>query len=201
MIALKNKPNVIAPTSTYPHGKLKDDTGIGDGTPVNQQTNNDIHSFFQQLMVDAGLTPNNILDNEYDGFQLNLALGLWIGKLTKNYDEKLQPWLTTGLSYNTGWAGTGGDSDFKYKLTLNNIVKFRGTLIKSSQATDPELMVTLPVGIRPATKKLFVVSSFANTAKHFQVEIRTDGSVYYHSDGFDINPSSVQMDPVQFEVA
>jgi len=80
MISLKNKPNVIAPTSQYPHGRLKDDTGVGDGTPIEQLTNNDIHSFFQELMAEANLSPNEILDNEYDGFQLNTALGLLINK-------------------------------------------------------------------------------------------------------------------------
>lgn len=128
MIALKNKPNVTPPTSTYPHGRLTDDTGSGNGTPIDQQTNNDIHSFLQQLMVDAGVTPNNILDNEYDGFQLNLALGLYINKII---NARWGPWKDIAL---TGtWAAVGSPAP-QYRLS-NGMVELRGQISGGGSGT------------------------------------------------------------------
>ncbi len=74
MRPLKNKPNVIAPTSIYPYGRVKDNPGDGTGTPVNEQVYGDIHQFFEKLMADAGMSPNNAPESVYDGFQLNEAL-------------------------------------------------------------------------------------------------------------------------------
>lgn len=74
MRPLRNKTNVIAPTSIYPYGRVKDNPGDGTGTPVNEQVYGDIHQFFEKLMADAGMAANNAPESVYDGFQLNEAL-------------------------------------------------------------------------------------------------------------------------------
>lgn len=71
---LANYPNIIPPDSDYPDGQIKDRDGVTPGTPVNQETNADIHQFFAKLMREAGITPNGVLDNEYSGNQLWEAL-------------------------------------------------------------------------------------------------------------------------------
>jgi len=73
-IALEDKPNVVAPGGDYPYGRIKDDTGVGDGTPVNTAVYGDFHQFFAKLLDDAGMTANGHPENSSDGFQYNEAL-------------------------------------------------------------------------------------------------------------------------------
>lgn len=71
---LSGKPNVDAPDSDYPFGRIRDNSGIGDGTPVDEEVYGDFHQFFAKLM-DVSLIPyNNLPDNEYSGFQYFEAL-------------------------------------------------------------------------------------------------------------------------------
>jgi hypothetical protein len=72
-IKLENKTNVLAPNSTYPYGNIKDNTGIGDGTPVNTAVYADFHQFFASLIALAEgvgyFTANGLPDNDDNGFQ------------------------------------------------------------------------------------------------------------------------------------
>lgn len=78
--SLKNKPNVKTPDGKFPYARIKDDTGIDDGTPVDEQVYGDIHQFFVALMEDAmaksldGFQWNELPENAYDGFQFLTAL-------------------------------------------------------------------------------------------------------------------------------
>lgn len=72
--SLKNKPQVQAPTASYPYGRIKDDTGLDDGTPVNEDVYGDMHQFFESLLNEAGIVANELPENEYDGFQYLSAL-------------------------------------------------------------------------------------------------------------------------------
>lgn len=77
---LQNFPNIIAPSSDYPSGRIKDDPGDGTGTPVDEETNGDLQQFFAKLLrEDPDTTPNDLPDNTTNGFQLyeafyNLAI-------------------------------------------------------------------------------------------------------------------------------
>lgn len=70
MILLENKANVTAPNADYPYGAIKNDTGIGDGTPVDVQAYGDIHQFFARMFAQSGITANGLPDNLTNGFQL-----------------------------------------------------------------------------------------------------------------------------------
>lgn len=73
-IGLENFPNITPADSDYPSGRIKDDTGANDGTPIDVETNGDIQEFFAKLMRLAGTTPNGLPDNEYTGHQYIDAL-------------------------------------------------------------------------------------------------------------------------------
>lgn len=73
-IGIENYPNITAPDSDYQSGRIKDDTGVNDGTPIDLLTSGDIHEFFAKLMRQAAITPNNVPDNEYSGHQYMAAL-------------------------------------------------------------------------------------------------------------------------------
>lgn len=71
----------------YPNGRIADNDGSGNGTPINERTSGDIHEFFAKLMRLAGLTYNNLPDNESLGYQLVDALKAFANK--NNFVETL----------------------------------------------------------------------------------------------------------------
>lgn len=74
MRSLANKTNVVPPDADYPFGRIKDNPGNNTGTPINELVYGDFHQFFEKLMAESGITPNELPDNEYSGFQLYEAL-------------------------------------------------------------------------------------------------------------------------------
>lgn len=60
--------------SVYPNGKIQDNTGSGNGTPVNNYIYSDLHEMKDKLMRLYGLEYNGLPDNETNGFQLVDAL-------------------------------------------------------------------------------------------------------------------------------
>jgi hypothetical protein len=99
--SLHNKSNVVAPTSDYPYGRIKDKiAGVQAGTPVNEAVYGDIHQFFSRLMEQAGLEENEQPDNDYTGFQLYKALLKTIAKKVGQYssDDDLTPTAATDLN-------------------------------------------------------------------------------------------------------
>lgn len=70
MKLLQNKLRVEAPSAEFPYGNLIDETGVNDGTAVNREFLTDIVQFFEKAVDEAGIVPNGIVDNEYDGWQL-----------------------------------------------------------------------------------------------------------------------------------
>lgn len=92
MLLLQNKLRVEAPSAEFPYGNLIDETGVNDGTAANRNLLSDPLQFFEKIMDEAGIVPNGIVDNEYDGWQLYEAFR----KLTKPYK------VLTGLLTQSG---------------------------------------------------------------------------------------------------
>lgn len=75
MRTVENLNNVEAPDGDYLSGRTKDASPAGsrNGTPVNEALLGDIKEFFEKLMREAGITPNDLPDNTSNGFQLYQA--------------------------------------------------------------------------------------------------------------------------------
>lgn len=58
----------------YPSGRIKNNTGAGDGTPVNEEVYGDLHEMKDKLMRLYGISYNGLPDNEVNGYQLIDAL-------------------------------------------------------------------------------------------------------------------------------
>lgn len=56
--------------SNYPDGRIKNDTGTGDGTPINENVYGDLHQTVSKITRLYGITPNALPDNETNGFQI-----------------------------------------------------------------------------------------------------------------------------------
>lgn len=75
MIPLKNNPNVDnSDLLNYPDGRVKDNTGTGNGTPVNRSVYGDVHSNISKLMRLYNIIPNELPDNETNQYQIIEAL-------------------------------------------------------------------------------------------------------------------------------
>jgi hypothetical protein len=76
-IGIQNYPNIDTSDPTnYPLGQIKDDpTGIA-GTPVDVETNGDIHQTFYRSLKQVSITASNTPDNATNGYQYGLAFGL-----------------------------------------------------------------------------------------------------------------------------
>ena len=173
MRSLKNKPQVNPPSITYPYGQIKDDDGSGTvGTPVDEQVYGDFHQFFSQLMADGGLIANELPENEYNGFQLNTALGLFINKMASALiTAAIKPitWIDVS-SFGTNWGNIVGESKCQYGKDILGRVWVKGTLSCSSVPSSGAVMFTLPSGFRPpayssgiypATPQLFTGSNIS----------------------------------------
>lgn len=116
-IKLENKPNVVAPGGAYPYGNIKDDTGIGDGTPVDTVVYADFHQFFARMLALSGITPNNLPDNNTNGFQYYESLA----QLVSNGFPGAAggAWINAGaptLSADTGSISIFSTSYNRYKI-------------------------------------------------------------------------------------
>lgn len=86
MRKLANKVNVDPPDGDYPFGRAKNNPGDRTGTPVDEELLGDILQFFEKIMDDSAIVPNELPDNDYSGFQLFDALISIIEKnIEKNY--------------------------------------------------------------------------------------------------------------------
>jgi hypothetical protein len=80
---LVNVPNVDAPTADYPNGRVRDKVGATIGTTYTEALHGDIIQLFQKMLIDAGVTENNLPDNVTNGYQLLEALNAKIADTTK----------------------------------------------------------------------------------------------------------------------
>lgn len=55
--------------TNFPNGRIKNNTGAGNGTPINEVTKGDIHEFFDKALRLYGITHNDLPDNETNGYQ------------------------------------------------------------------------------------------------------------------------------------
>lgn len=60
--------------ANYPDGRIKNNTGSGNGTPVNEEVYGDIHEMKDKLMRLYGIEHNGLPDNESNGYQFVEAL-------------------------------------------------------------------------------------------------------------------------------
>jgi hypothetical protein len=75
MIPLIANPNVDNSDSVnYPDGRIKNNTGTGNGTPVNRNVYGDIHSNISKMMRLYNIIPNGLPDNESNQYQIIEAL-------------------------------------------------------------------------------------------------------------------------------
>lgn len=185
MIRLADKTNVATGVSGYPYGKIINDSGIGDGTPVDEQVYNDVHQFFERMFDQSGLTANGQPDNSTNGFQLyealqalvaagmpNVVAGAWI--------DGVAPTLTC----DTGTASIFSTLNNRYKIIGKTFFwEFRGAITISS-GTPGRVSFTYPVLLNQ---------------KNFNGGLPTKGRAYYKDSGeliYELQSATIDFKPI-----
>lgn len=136
MRTLTSIPNVDAPTSEFPSGRIRNKNLIGGtpGTPVIEELYGDIVESIQKLLRLADITPNGLADSEVNGYQILQALGHFIQEPVHNGITLLK---LTDFGVDTTMTGLGvceiypmNDTDMALVDTVNlvmNTWRFNGT--------------------------------------------------------------------------
>ena len=104
----------------YLNGRIKDNTGSGDGTPVNERVYGDFHQLVAKLMNLAGLSFNDLPENEANGYQFIDSL--------RNLASK------NDLNYNLGKEGSILTLPIRLgSVTNNEIIRAKATFDKGSE--------------------------------------------------------------------
>lgn len=203
MRKLSTKPNTVTPGGDYPYGRIKDDTAPGakNGTPISEQVYGDFHQFFDKLMADAGITPNNLPENTANGFQLNQALDSLVGRLFWTVADTTPTVTTTTGGATVTFHSSPSSRYQKLGKTLRWV--FYGSITTTGSPTEMTISIPttfqFPSALASATG-LVVIGKFYTklvsiTIYETSVEINTlDGTALPNITGGSISFS------VQFEI-
>lgn len=149
-IKLTNKLNTAPVSASYPFGNIKDRVGATPGTAVNTVNHADFHQFFEKMMNYAGITHNNLPDNQTNGFQLFEAL-LKVARqdlLTLTTDTWTSNSVFTSATF---VSGASAGSTYIYInafrsggfTTISGVVVFQCDIATSAITTPNEMYVDL----------------------------------------------------------
>lgn len=109
MRKLTNGTNIIAPDADYLKGRVKDESTPGvsnDGTVLNETIFGDIFEMIHKLVSAAGITENELPDNETNGHQIIEALEAKIISTSSGSVSFFpDPTLLNGWAENAGGIG------------------------------------------------------------------------------------------------
>ncbi len=132
MIPLKNNANVDnSDLANYPDGRIKDNQGSGDGTPVNRSVYGDLHSNISKLMRLYDITPTGLPDNETSGYQIIEALSALASK-----NDYIYPLTTNGTDTLSVGIKLSLMKDNEFLTCLASANKTTETLIKGTGPTS-----------------------------------------------------------------
>lgn len=181
---LELKTNVVPPSGDYPDGRIQNDDGSGNGTPVTEAVYGDFHQFFAKLLRDAGIAANNLPDNTTNEFQLNDALNLSV----KLFDNEFG-WETASITLAPGWT-----TNATYPLEVRKIgnkVEWRGIISRvGTQATGTAVLTGFGAAIRPLVNKYHAVGISQAGSRHAALEFESGGGaevlLHFETAGSDI---------------
>lgn len=169
---------VLPVSGTNPYGYVVDAPG---GTVVDKLMVGDALVFFQRLMAEAGVVPNNSPDNTTNTFQLWIAFQLWVNP----------PWTNSGVTFendvpgNNVWDNAGGAyGKFHYRVVGNvndGLVFFSGVMENTAVGSPASpIIMNLPAAIRPTYTTVIGAwedTGGAGTFVPIQLEIQTGGDI------------------------
>ena len=158
--------NWQAPTTAFPDGNLRDDSFLNanDGTVINEVLHGDIMQFFLKLLRDAAITPNQLTDNENDGYQLMDAL-------ESKFAEFRGYTVLSGIT-----PATNVTINFSKILKFYNYIILSATYKRSAGASAGALIFTLPNTMDTFAERIEFSASSSDTQNQ-------SGQTYYAEAG------------------
>lgn len=189
-IGIVNKPNTNPPDGEYPYGNVRDisSPGAGDGTPANTLVHGDVHQFFEKLLDAAGVSPNGLFDNEYNGWQLFEAYKV----------AAYEAWQTP--TYSNSYIADGS-SPIKFRLK-GKTVRLKGTTSHGTpgSVSTNQAVFTLPENCRPIETQIFACTNQDGTPSPAYVQVDTGGVVSIRGDLQTVTNTGVWMCTVVFDI-
>jgi len=132
MRALQSNPNIDnSDPSNYPFGRIKNNTGTGNGTPVDEKVYGDIWQTITRLMSLYDIVPNGLPDNVTNGYQIIQALSALASKNDYIYPLTTNGTTTLNVDIKLSLMKTG-----EFLICLASADKTTETLIKGSGPTS-----------------------------------------------------------------
>lgn len=151
MRALKDNPNIDnSDPSNYPDGRVKDNTGAGNGTAVNERTKGDWHQAIAKLMRLYDIVPNGLPDNETNGYQIVQALSALASK-----NDYIYPLATNGSD----------TLSIDIKLSLMNEGEFLTCLASANKTTETLIKGSGPVSMAVTYSGNFKANEYVRVIK------------------------------------
>jgi hypothetical protein len=209
---LTSVPDTDPPDSDYPAGKIRNDNPPTDGTPVIEELYGDLIQFFHKLMRLAGLSYNNLPENETQGFQFVQAMAAYVRTLASSTAERGTVELATNAETQAGIdtqrAITPAGLESKTATTSRRGIAYTASDVETQAGISGAKIVT-PSGLASVTGTLItkIISigdwnmnsaSIVNVAhgvtlskiRNWEVVIRDDNdSDYYKLDSTDASPT------------
>lgn len=102
--------NVDSPDGEYTYGKIRDWNSTTPGTPVDEALYGDIHQLMAKMMQESTIIPNNLPDNDYNGYQLWKALTQHMGGYSKKIAFSLTQSGTGSPTLQNWYCNTFGNT-------------------------------------------------------------------------------------------
>lgn len=186
--------NVTPADATYPFGRVKD-TGSGafNGTPVNEAMLGDLLQTAMKLMSEGSIVPNDLPDNQNNGFQIYQAMLAVMATVidSKNTIQNTVAWTNATSLLVNGWINSPVNGIFGQLFNIQYYkdpwgwVHLRGGIQTSTTSNGNNLTIlTLPAGFRPLANQNFTVSAYeaifyAGSAP-VRLSINSDGTIVPH---------------------
>lgn len=163
-----------AVSAEFPYGfpKIESSTGLNDGTRFDDKYMNDMYQLFQRAAALSGITPNELLDNAVNGYQL--------------FDACFGTPKVAIVSFgaNCGNTGYAGETPLRiWKENGGKTLRINGHIAINNGVVDNQTVFSLPAGYRPA----FNFTDFAVGVSGNQL----DQKLIYDRDTFNVSLSSV----------
>lgn len=173
---LSSVPNTDPPDGEYPGGKIRNDNPPTDGTPVIEELYGDITQFFHKLMRLAGISYNDLPENETQGFQFIQAMAAYVRTLSANTAERGVAELATNAETQAGIDSqrivTPAGLESKTATTTRKGIAETATNAETQTGTDTERIVTpASLSSRTATTSR---TGIAELATNTEVQTGTD---------------------------
>lgn len=154
------------PDSDYTWGRVRNNPGDNTGTPVNEAMVGDVLNFFMKLADDSGITLNGLPDNENNGWQLSdlYYAAMFRPKQTPTYSGSFVDHPTSPIRF----AKIGSK-----RVVIEGMTAYA---VGVGLVTDVPIF-TLPLGLRPAKTKRFVVAQEGGADPITFIEVADTGVV------------------------